>query len=170
MPAHCYFWPAANRNLPRRLIAKKDSSQSAPTSENAVRSPLWPITSITGVDREGRWRRVTGPLAKLRTACEALVQSRRVSQILPLDRVASLLGGRDVVVDRRGRHCLEHAVPPHECMKQRRRDMQQDQREERESKIEMRVPKERMQAVALRQDRGKMPAAEQHDGIGGRRQ
>jgi hypothetical protein len=27
-------------------------------------------------------------------------------------------------------------------MKQRRRDMQQDQREERESKIEMRVPKE----------------------------
>jgi len=42
-------------------------------------------------------------------------------------------------------------------------------RGERETKIEMRVSKERMQVVALRQDCGKMPPAEQHDGIGGRR-
>jgi hypothetical protein len=43
-------------------------------------------------------------------------------------------------------------------------------RGERETKIEMRVSKERMQVVALRQDCGKMPPAEQHDGVGGRRQ
>src|SRR5690242_5039293 len=43
-------------------------------------------------------------------------------------------------------------------------------RGERETKIEMRVSKERMQVVALRQDCGKMSPAEQHDGIGGRRQ
>jgi hypothetical protein len=49
-------------------------------------------------------------------------------------------------------------------VKQRRRDMHQDQREEREGKIEMRVPEQRMKTVALRQDRRQMPPAEAVNG------
>ena len=63
------------------------------------------------------------------------------------------------VVRGRGRHALEHAVTPDERMKQRRRDMQQDQREERESEIEMRVPEQRVQASLCGRIAGsRMPA------------
>jgi hypothetical protein len=40
-------------------------------------------------------------------------------------------------------------------MKERRRDMQQNQGEEGESRVEVGIPKQRMQAIALRQDRWK---------------
>jgi hypothetical protein len=60
------------------------------------------------------------------------------------------LGGRDLVVSRHGRHRLEYAVTSDERMEERRRDMQQDQGKEHESKVEVRVPEQRMQAVALR--------------------
>jgi hypothetical protein len=68
------------------------------------------------------------------------------------------LGGRDLVVSRHGCYRVEYAVASHECMEERRRDMQQDQSKEHESKVEVRVPKQRMQAVALRQDRRKARA------------
>jgi hypothetical protein len=54
------------------------------------------------------------------------------------------LGGLDLVASRHRRHRLEHAVPPDQRMKQRRRDMQQDQRKEHESKVEMRIPEQRV--------------------------
>jgi len=59
----------------------------------------------------------------------------------PLHRLAISLGGRDFVEGQNGGHCLEHAIASNERVKQRCRDVQQDQRKEREGKIEMRVPK-----------------------------
>ena len=55
-------------------------------------------------------------------------------------------------------------------MEQRRRDMHQDQRKEGERQIEMRVPEQRMQAIALRQDRRKPHAPEHHDRVSACRQ
>jgi hypothetical protein len=60
------------------------------------------------------------------------------------------LGGRDLVVKRHRRHRVEYAVASDERVEERRRDMQQDQGKEHESKVEVRVPEQRMQAVALR--------------------
>jgi hypothetical protein len=59
------------------------------------------------------------------------------------------LGARDLVVRRHGGHRLEYAVATDEPMEERRRDMQKDQGKEHESKVEVRVPEQRMQAVAL---------------------
>jgi hypothetical protein len=53
------------------------------------------------------------------------------------------LGGRDLVVSRHGRHRVEYAVTSDERMEERRRDMQQDQGKEHESKVEVRVPEQR---------------------------
>ena len=60
------------------------------------------------------------------------------------------LGARDLVVSRHGGHRFEYAVASDERMEERRRDMQKDQGKEHESKVEVRVPEQRMQAVALR--------------------
>src|SRR5262249_61030730 len=77
---------------------------------------------------------------------------------------------RDLVVNRHGSHRLEYAVAPNERMDERRRDMQKYQGKEHESKVEVRVPEQRMQAVALRQNRRKVYTSEQHDRVGACRQ
>jgi hypothetical protein len=69
-----------------------------------------------------------------------------------------LFGGSDPVGSRPRHHCIKYTVTSDERMKERRRDMQQNQGEEGESQVEVGVPKQRMQAVALRQDRWKMHA------------
>jgi hypothetical protein len=67
---------------------------------------------------------------------------------LQLDSVS--LGRCGPIVGRHRRHGLKYTVTADERMKQRCCDMQQDQSKKRESKVEMRAPKHRMQAVALR--------------------
>ena len=60
------------------------------------------------------------------------------------------LGGRTLVVSRHERHCIKYTVTPDERMEKCRADMQQDQRKEHECKVKVRIPKQRMHAVALR--------------------
>src|SRR5271156_4990105 len=83
-------------------------------------------------------------------------RSAASGSLLAVARDGSSLRGRHLVVRQHGRqlgrHALEYAVSSDERMEQRRRDMHQDQREEDERQIEMRVPEQRMQAIALRQD------------------
>src|SRR5438132_13897305 len=122
--------------------------------DNTSRQKAKSVTHVSGTKCHLSLR----PLTEHATARGRAPFCAGVEQIgASLYRVASLLGGCDLALGHRRRHCFEHSVASHECMKQRPRDMQQDQREECESKIEMRAPEQRMQAVALRQDRRKMP-------------
>ena len=70
------------------------------------------------------------------------------------------------VVRGRGRHALEHAVPPDKRVEQRCCDMEQDDREKREGEIEMRVPQQRVRGVALGQERRQPDVSVKNDRIG----
>ena len=50
------------------------------------------------------------------------------------------------------------SVPPDERMEERRGDVHEDQGEEDKRQVEMRIPKGRVEAVALRQDLGQIDA------------
>jgi hypothetical protein len=73
----------------------------------------------------------------------------KASSFLPIEDDSSL-SGCDLVVSRNGRHRVEYAVASDERMEKRRGNMQQDQGKEHERKIEMRIPEQRVQAVAPR--------------------
>ena len=104
----------------------------------------------------------------IRSACgdRAVLATRGISFTgcrLPIRRQQLLMrGGR--------RHRRKHVVPPDERMEERRGKMQEDQGKKREGQIEMRIPEQAVQAVALRQDRRKVQAAEHHHRVGGGRQ
>src|ERR1700733_11777354 len=70
------------------------------------------------------------------------------------------------ILDRNGRHRLEHAVTPDQRMEQCRGDVQQHHRKEYESQIVVSVPEQGVQAVALWQQGRKTNASVQYDRIG----
>jgi hypothetical protein len=54
------------------------------------------------------------------------------------------------------RHGLEYPVVSDECVEECGREMEQNDREEQKGEIEVGIPELRVQAGALRRDRGKM--------------
>jgi|HubBroStandDraft_3_1064219.scaffolds.fasta_scaffold215947_1 hypothetical protein len=73
------------------------------------------------------------------------------------------LGGCGLIAGQHGGHRFKHAIASNQCVEQGGRDMQQDRCKECKGEIEVRVPQQRMQAVALRQDRWKMPPSYERD-------
>lgn len=67
------------------------------------------------------------------------------------------------------RHRIEDPIASDERVKERGGDVHQDQGKEHEGEIDVRIPEERVQPVALRKDRRKVYASKEHDGVSGRR-
>jgi DNA-binding NarL/FixJ family response regulator len=150
--------PRVAASLFRRLAAHVQTTKQRPP-EAALTSREQDIIAL--VDRGpsnkeiARQLKISLPTVKnhVHNILEKL-QVRRRGAAAALLREAAVarpsLGTRDLVVSRHGGHRLEYAVASDERMEERRRNMQKDQGKEQESKVEVRVPEQRMQAVALR--------------------
>src|SRR5207245_9494570 len=104
--------------------------------DNTSRQKAKSVTHVSGT----RCHLSLRPLTEHATARGRAPFCAGVEQIgASLYLVASLLGGCDLAVGHRRRHCLEHSVASHECITHRPRAMQLDQRDERERQKEMRV-------------------------------
>jgi hypothetical protein len=67
------------------------------------------------------------------------------------DQCSDLLGGRDLIAGHHGGHLFKHPIASNQCVEQGSGDMQQDQSEEWKGEIEVPVPQQLVQVVALRQ-------------------
>src|SRR6202012_3007546 len=65
-----------------------------------------------------------------------------------------------------GTHRLKYAIIPDQPVEENRCDVHEDQREKGKGQVEMRMPQQRVEGGAQRQDRRQMYAAVQHHRVG----